>query len=321
MTDDSQARALSRLQDPEAGHVDALAALVVQEAFDTSLDAVVDPAALASLGCAVVAQATANPTLRRTWAEQLEAARTRARSEPATPRELLPPDAEAPVRALLEVPWLPSEPLVIQLLDHQAVRTLLKEVLGSALTRFGQGARKSAGGALGGRARGLFRDLESAAGGLVDAVRGEVEAALQGRVKAFLSTAVDEAIHGIARWVADPRHADTGIQLRLSILDLLLDTPIQTLAAEADELDAATLVDAVAEAVHTLATRDDVVRATEDALREGLARFGDQTLGTALEEAELADTLRAPLQALLAARLRDVVTRPAFAAWWAELHA
>lgn len=324
-TDPAADRALARLRQGDS--LRALAALAADHLIDTPSAALIDVDALtARLGDAVRAAARApspgpDHPLRRPTADVRD----------RTVDDLLPAGLGGALDPILAVPWVPSEAVALRLLRHDAMRMLVRETLSSTLTRFATRARSVDDGVLGGlggkalqRGRGLLGSLGgsmgSAAEGLVGAVREEFEHALEQRIREFLTTATDEALKGIATWVADPAHAGPLATLRVSAWQALRATPLAELAGSATD-DPTAWEAAARDVLRTLADRPTLDADLRSALTAARDAVGDTPVGAWAPDAPVRDALRdAAIDAVLPA-LHAIVASDAFAAWWADLHA
>lgn len=331
--DDAARRALARLRDPEGRALTDLARLVVLETTETPILAIATPRWIASQIAAALEAATTGDAARswvdRRIAEQREAWCTDDR----TPRRFLPPEVDAPLRALIGRPYAPNEKIVVRIIDHPAMQTVIREVLEDTLVRFQRRLRQLDAGMGGvGRmglhaakraGRGLFGNLGQNLAGLgenlVGTIAEELEHALHERIREFTNGATSEAVRTIARNVGDPQRATAWAELRLAALDALLDTPIRDLAAELDGLGPEQAVDIVVAALRSQVNDPAFVEATEARVRAVLDAAGDGTLGAWLDEVGLREVWTTTTTELVAGRLRAVADGDAFLAWWAEL--
>lgn len=324
--DETARRGLERLRSPEP--VRELAELLVAEALAAPIATVARPRWLATQLAAAMQAATRGDALHQWVSRRISAERERWGAEGRPLRDLVPSEVEGPLRELLTRPYSPDPQLVLRIVDQPAIRALVRVVLTETVSHFRRRMTEWDSGLLGGlgaraaaRGRGLLDNVSRNLGGLVDAVRGEVDHVLEGRVNDFVQAATVEAVRTIAEWAADPRHGGQLGEMRIAILDVLLDTPIGQLAAEADKLDPEGAVDVVVAAVRALVARPDFVPLAEARIGALLAEAGDGTLGAWLDEIGLRAVWSASTTDLLAERLEVVVGSPAFAAWWGRLFA
>jgi hypothetical protein len=151
-------------------------------------------------------------------------------------------------------------------------------------------------------------------------MRDEVEGGLDNKVREFARQAAQDQVRAVAKYVADPKHADAFSQLRLSILDVLLDTPMSDMAAELDKLGPSNTIAIVANGVRGAIGTEDFVDRVEKRMAKALDEVGDGSLGAWLEEAGLLEVWTDTTTELVAARLKAVVQTEAFEAWWEALH-
>ncbi len=312
---------LARLQATEAR--DGLVELLAAHALDTPISQLVDPGELARSVVVALRAAVADDTARDRIVELVKTTRHRLAAVDDTPRAWVPPEAMEPLQQLVATPWSPSEELTYRLINHAALRTMLREVLSGSLERFTSKMRnldQGMLGGLGGRAVKRGRGLLGAASSLVSAVKDEMESAFEGRLKEHLGQATDEAVRTIARWISDPAHADALGSMRVSALEALLDTPVRALAAEGDAFDPGELADVVLAAMRQVAARDDLESLITSELASAVEALGDGTLGTWLEDLGLREPWLAAARPLVERQVEAITRSERFEAWWLSLH-
>jgi len=317
--------ALNALQDDAHPALDGLVRLIVDELLDGPVSRWVDVEGLAAAGARGIRAAAETDGLPDD--HPLHDAIARRLDDPRPLGEMLPPGLDEVVEPVLRVPWTPSEELVLRLLRHDAARMLVRETLANTLQRFATRARSLDEGVLGGlggkafkRGRGLLGSVGSAAEGLVGAVSKEVEQAVEARIKDFLGGATDEALKGIAAWVADEQHAEPMARLRVSAWHELRATSARGLLGTAAE-DVGAWEKALLDGLGHLAGRDDLEAHLATLLREGLAEVDGTSLRSWLPDPALADALHDAGRAALVPGLRTLVRTEAFATWWSGLPA
>ena len=317
-------RALARLRAPDGEALRQLATLVVREATATPLAELAPPRWVASQ-IATALEAATHGDLLKNWVDgRLDAARERWSDEEHPPRHWMPPEIDEPLRKVIGRPWTPDPELTARILDHDAVRNLLSDILEDAVRRFAKKVRNldNVAGGLGGRAvrrgRGLLGNL---AGDLVGAVAEEVETALDKRVKDYVGSATTRAVKSIVRRLSDPADAETYAQFRVAILDVLLDTPLKDLARELDKTRPEEMIDVVIEAIRRTIADEHFVDETTSRVEALLAEAGDGTLATWLDDVGLTDVWTETTTELVTSRLQAVVVTDDFETWWSALFA
>ena len=325
-------RALDRLRAPNSTALDALARMVVQEATLTPVAKIATPRWMAGQLAAALEAGTRDDTLREWVDRRIASERERWSQEERPLRTFVPSEAEGPLRELLGRAYAPNEELVFRIIDQPAIRGLVGLVLTDTVTRFRKRVSEADSGLLGGigkraaaRGRGLFgnvgRNIGGMAENLVEAVKEEVDHAFDGRIKDFVDGATREAVRTMARYAADESHAASFGDLRLAVLDVILDSPIRELAEEADKLKPETAIDVVVGAIRSAVGQRDFVDRAEHRIAKILSEAGDGTLGAWLGEVGLLDVWSDTTTELVADRLRAVVRTDGFEAWWSELFA
>ena len=322
--------ALDRLRDPDGDALAGLARLVVEETTATPLKALASPRWIAGQLTTALEAGTRGDMLRHWVDRRIASERERWSTEERTPRSLVPPEAEEPLRKLLGRAYAPNETLMLRIIDQPAIRNLLRVVLTDTVAGFRKRAADVDTGVFGGigkraaaRGRGLFgnvgRNLGGMAEHLVEAVKEEVDWALDGRVKDFVQGAVTEAVRKVAHHLSDPAHQEQFAEMRLAILDVVLDTPIKDLANEADKMKPEDMVDVVVAAVRSAVSAEDFVDRAEERVAKLMEEAGDGTFGAWLDEIGLRQVWTETTTELVTERLRAVVTTDGFVTWWGEL--
>jgi len=324
-------RALERLRAEDGEALTALARMVVEQATETPLAEIASPRWVASQLKAVL-EAGVHGDHVRDWVDRrIAAERERWGSDERTLREFLATEAEEPLRDLLGRPYVPDEELVFRVIDQAALRGLVRAVLTDAMGRWRKRVSKvdERLGGLGKRAakrsRGLFGNLGGMAENLVESVKEEVENTFDLRVddvaQGVTQGANEEAMRAIARYLADPEHADAFAEMRLQVLDVLLDATIAELIVEADKLGPEEFVSVIVGALRSTVSQPDFVETTEARVASVMEEAGDGTFGAWLDEVQLREVWADTTTELIAQRLMAVVHTDPFLTWWTDLHA
>lgn len=324
-------RALARLRDPDGDALRELSRLVVLETTRTPLAEIAPPRWLASQLKTVIEATTRGELLRGFVERRLEAGRSQVEGEQRPVRTWWPEEVDGPTRKVLQQGWTPGQEMTYRILDQPAMRALVADVLTGVLTRFRRRMQRMDGrlGGLGERAarrgRGLFGGVAGNLGGLasnvVGVVRDELEHGLDDLVKEFVSSATRDVVMSIAGYLADPTHEAAFAELRVGVLDVLLDTPVHELVAEFDKVQPLEIVDVVIAGMRAAASDPAFVEQTTERIQAVMDEAGEGTLGDWLEEVELSEVWTDTTTELVTERLRAVVATDAFEAWWIALHA
>jgi hypothetical protein len=251
--------------------VRALAAIVVDHALATPITDLLPAPELTGRIRAALGEAAERPDLRAAVNDAVAAARSKAQGDGRALRELLLPGVEPAVREALALRWSPSEDLVLRIINQPAMRELVASVLSETLHGFTARLKSADKGLLGGlgertarRGSGLFGALaggiSEAAGGIVGAVRDELGSAMETKVREFVESATEQAVRGIAAWLAEPQHADRLAVMRAGVLDVVLALTVREVAQEVEELDTAAITERVLAALRDMA-RDPAAEA------------------------------------------------------------
>lgn len=319
--DESARHALARLRDPHDPALAELARMIVEQTTATPLRELASPRFVATQIAAALEAVTHGSGLQAWANRQLHRGREHWRDDPTLLQHSLPDDAMGPLRRVLARQYVPDEGLMHRLIDQPAMRALVHAVLSDTVTRFRRKVTDVEG------MLGLHKTPESKgrtllgmAQNLVGAVREEVDHAFEGRIREFVDGATREAMLSIAAYLADERHAEAFANMRLAVLDVLIETPVATLTSEADKLGPEEIVDVVMRGIRAAVDREDFVDQVEQQVLTALVETGDGTFGGWLAQVELTEVWTTTTTELVAERLVAVVRTDAFTAWWADLH-
>jgi hypothetical protein len=331
------AQLLARLDGPA---LDALVDLVIDHVLERPVSALVDPAWLAAQIVAALRAGTRDDRTEVWVRGQLRALQQRV--PPGRLGQHLPAEVAQPLRAVLGRKILFNRALVGRLLDHEATRHLVTDLLSGALHGFVDklrpvaGVASGVGGALGGALGGamgagragkgldrlklLGQGVKGLSEGVIGGISHELEQRAEGKVKDFVDGALQSAMEQVADHLCAPENAARYAAYRLHVLDTVLDTDNRVLVGEIDKLDPDHLVRTAAGVLRSLARRpgveDELRRAIEAALAEaGPRSLGDLLRDTGLERGEDDGEWRRRLRAPLAAEARVFIRGPAFTAW------
>ncbi|MBL8617112.1 MAG: hypothetical protein JNM72_15995 [Deltaproteobacteria bacterium] len=327
------AQLLARLDGPA---LDALVDLVIDHVLERPVSALVDPAWLAAQIVAALRAGTRDDRTEAWVRGQLRAVQQRV--PPGRLGQHLPAEVAQPLRAVLGRKVIFDRALVGRLLDHEAARHLVTDLLSGALHGFVDklrpvaGVASGVGGALGGalgagraskgfdRLKLLGQGVKGLSEGVIGGISQELEQRAEGKVKDFVDGALHAAMEQVADHLCAPENAARYAAYRLHVLDTVLDSDNRVLVGEIDKLDPDHLVRTAAGVLRSLARRPgfeaELQRAVQAALDEaGPRSLGDLLRETGLERGEDDGEWRRRLRAPLAAEARVFIRGPAFAAW------
>jgi hypothetical protein len=308
---DTAAVVLARL---ESGGLESLAKVVVDHLLACPIDELLDPHWAARQVVLTLESVSAGPHtadwLRRRIAE------VRKQVPEGTVRTRIPAEVVTPLRDVVGRTYRPDRALVGRLLDHEAMRRLLKDVLVGALEGFVRKIRLPAAGASATKLNKLKALGERA---LHDSVLGglsqELERQAQARIRDFVEDAVHSVVEQVADHVASAEHAQRYGLFRVHVVDALLDTELEVFARELDKLQPDDLVATGAAGARALAHRAGFQTEVEGVLRAAMTAAGGRSLGAILTEAGIDAGWRSEVEAQLVARGRALLETAPFRAW------
>lgn len=309
----------------EGGALADLADLALDHALSRSVLALCPPSLVARHLAAALRDAAALPGGQG----HLRAALARALDPAAAPEgglgAWLAPEVTRTLEALLAVPTVPEPALVSRLLDHDAMRSLVQEVLTETLVAFARRMRSLVPDPA--RVPGLGRStvgqglsrLKALGSGMVAAVGGELEQHLEQRARDFVAQGIRAALQHVARLLTDPDRAPTLADWRVHGLRVLLDTERSAWREEAGKADPDRVAGILWAGLQAVAARPTLEADLAAALAAALAPLADRTLGDLLGDAGLRETWRAGARDLFLAQAQDLVEDPVFQDWLARL--
>lgn len=303
-------RTLARLKN---GGIDAFVDLLLNDLLDRPVVELVDPDWLAARLAEATRSAAADPQVESWFRDRVTDARRRVPQG----RPQVPPEILDPLRALLARPYVPDRALVGRLLDHEAVRLLLRSLFQDLLIGFVKKLKAPLPAAA--RSPLNLGGLKRFGEGVLGAVGHELEAQVDGKAREFMDAGIGRLVDQLADHLCDPQRTRDFGDWRAHGVDVLLGTDMKVLAGEVEKLDPESLVATGAALVRGIANRPElptelaaIIRAATEATEGRTAR----SLLGGLEQHGI-DAVRD----VLVQRGRAVVETRAFAAWWDTIHA
>jgi len=324
-------RVLARLRD---GMVEDLADLVVDHILDRPVTELVDPDWLAGQVVHSLQAVTAGPRTESWLREQVQGLRERVPE--GRIGDHLPGEVIDPMREVLARPVVFDRALVGRLLDHEAARSLVKDLLRGSLDGFTARLRTlsaavpsapTGAGRGFGRLKALSQGVKTVSEGVLGGIGKELEERSAQRISEFLDASLSAAMGQVADHITSPRHAATYGAYRVHVLDTLLETEMLLLDQELGKLDPDSLVATGAATARVVARRDGLQGELAEAFRAAIAEAGDQTVRgflaeTGIEEAAGTDAdaaWRRDLKAQITQQTTAFVDTPAFSDWLLRL--
>ena len=312
-----------RLQDPAA--LDSLAALTLDALLDATLMSLVpEDYAVRALRLGLegwLASPQAVPALTRI----VETTFNELQKKTGKLRDVMPEEVKATVQQLLERPYSPDKRLVLTIIDRPPMRELIRALLLQTVLDFGKKATAPMAGmakSLGGLARFAVDTAKSRSGTLgsmVGAVSGEVERQLEKRAVEFVDASLSNVFAELADSISNPSRAHEAAELRVAFFEGVLELALPQLARELMNLDVPGAANVLRDGIDAWLASPDSDATLKNLAAQLTKREGGRTLREVLEQAGQLQTYRTLGKEALAARMKQVVTAPAFAAWLEEL--
>lgn len=300
----------------EAGGSDRFVDLLLNDVLDRPVSEVVDPAWFSRQLVAAGRSAAADPRTERALRERLADVRKRVPSGPI----VLPAEVRDPLRRVLTKPYVPNRELLGKLLDHVAVRELLRHLFQDLLVAFAKKLRPpipptGLSGAFAGKSP--FGALGKLGGGVLGAMGEEFERQVEQKAREFMDHAVHRLVEKMADQLANPERGAEYGAFRTHVVDVLGATDAKVLAGELEKLDPDSLVSTAVAVARSYLERDETEGEVEKLVRAAVDEAGSRTARELLGGSE--EHALGFLRELLKQRARAVVATPAFAEWWGEM--
>ena len=322
----TSAQVRARLAGPA---LDKLVTIGIEHLLERPIDALIDPDWVAQQVQLALETASRDDATRRWVQEQVRA--LRAQVPAGTPRDHLPGELVEPLYEVVGRPMVFDRALVGRLLDHDAARHLVTDILTHGLQGFADKLKPMANmvGTTMKQARGFdrFKRLSSGVQNLGDGLLGGMSRQLEHKAEQKIRLFVDEALHAamdqVADHLCDPANASRYGGYRTHLLGVVLDTNNQTLARELEKLDTDHLVDVAIATARSVSQRDtlrtELAQAVRRVMDENDGRTVRDWLRAAGVGAESEDAWRASMQKQLTTEARVFVDTPAFTDWIDDL--
>lgn len=316
------------------GMVEELADLVVDHVLDSPVTELVDPDWLAGQVVHSLQAATAGPRTEDWLREQVQGLRERVPD--GRVGDHVPDEIADPLRQVLARPVVFDRALVGRLLDHEAARGLVKDLLRGSLDSFTKRLRTlsaavpvppPAASRGFGRLKALSQGVKTVSEGVLGGIGKELEERSGQRISEFLDASLSAAMGQVADHLTNPRHANAYGAYRVHVLDTILQTDNALLNREFEKLDPDSLVATGAATARAVARRDGLRDELAGAFRAAIAEAGDQTLRGFLAETGIEEAAgtgadaewRQELQVQIARQATAFVDTPGFSDWLLRL--
>lgn len=313
--------------------LDALVALTVDHLLDRPVDQLLEPGFVAEQVVTALETASRDARTRTFLHEQLASLRTQVPA--GTPAKFVPQEVLGPLQKVLERPVVFDRVLVERILDHDAARHLVTDLLQTSLRRYVERLRPVASTVASGvqrspgfsRLKMLSHGVRGIGEGMLGGVSKELEHRAEGMVREFVDSALHSAMSQVAGHVCDPANADSYADYRVHVLHTVLGTANQTLVDELEKFDPELVVDLTLGVAGALAHREGFQGEVARAVSQALDSTGGRSLRDFLRETglegETGDAAelvwRQRIEARIADEARVMVQGPMFDAWLTAL--
>lgn len=253
---------MSAIPDPAAHLADVLLSGWLAQPFS----ALLPPPLLGRLGRDVAVAILSAPDGQARLVTLLSDIQTRLRTA-TTLRAVLPPDVVTLLRDLLRAPYAPDRGLLLTLLLRPPFRRLNRELMLTTLMDYSRRVRSTLSDPNAGKNLGTLGRLATqavqrstaaigaVAGGVASVVTDEFERQMARRASEFADGAVDEMAGRLAMMLTDPSRAHEHAEMKLSLLDFVLELRGPQLADELTRMQIPILAEKVRTAALTWLSR------------------------------------------------------------------
>lgn len=301
---------LTRLRG-EPQHMQDLVNLVLEDLLERPLAELIDPQMMGDAVLTGLRSSLKNPGTKAWISTRLQSAVTQLKGDRQSLLRRVPRDAVEPVQDLLRRPYSPDAPMLRAMVDHSAMRNLMREVLTHSLTDFAS-LIKPPTKALG---SGRLAQWAGAATVAAKMVGSEVERQLEGRIKVYVDGAISHAIGIAVDHVCDPKNAAEYGKMRSDMVDVALAMPVSTWGEELAKLEPSALVDDVHQILSAAAASEELEKELRGMVEQMVQEQGHLSARAFLEGSGLEESWRPPLETLMLSHTRHVVESDAFADW------
>lgn len=319
---------LARLQDASPdGPLDRLAALVVEHELSQPLETLFPPALVARALRAALEGWLASDTADQELASALEHLQRQLSQDSRTVRQALPPELPKALSELAARRYSPDKTLVLTVLERPPVRALARGLLLNVLIDFSRKVsapvteNRLAKG-FSGLARLAAEQAKSsggALGGIASALSDEIERQVEKRARDFTDSALSGIFQQLADALTDPSRASEQAEMRVAILDGVMELPLAKLGRELSRADVPGAAAVVRKGLSQWHASEDATAQLEGWIARALERDGKRPAREVLGALGLLDTFQKLGRESLRARLAPVVASEPFARWLEEL--
>lgn len=310
----NQSELLARLRG-EPQHLRSLVTLLFDDLLDRKVEEVLPPRWLAERIAVGVAAAAEKEGSEEWIRARLDQTLTRLEEEESL-RSRLSEESVERLRGLVGRPMKPNEALVRGVLDHEAMRGVMREVLLSTLADFGQSLRipppQASNQGRGGRF-GRLSGLAAAAQGVASNVGAMVEKQLEGKVEKFVDGAIGGVVDLAVESILAESTAEQFAKWRLELLEQGLDLNAEELRGELEKLEVDRYISDGVALWREVARFEGLEEVLGDAFELTASQF--ENLRELLDGPQLEDVWRPDAEALAFERARDFVASERFEGW------
>jgi hypothetical protein len=319
---------LARLQDASPqGPLDRLATLIVEHELSQPLETLVPPALLTRALIAALQGWLDSDSADRELTSTLELLSAHLNREPGTLRDQLPKELSKLLLDLATRHYSPDRTVVLTLLDRPPVRALARGLLLDVLIEF---SRKVSAPVTENRiAKGLSglarfateqaRGSGGTLGGLASALSDELERQVEKRARDFADSALSGILQQLADALSDPGRSMEQAEMRVALLDGVLNLPLERLGHELSRLDVPGAAQVLRKALSKWLASPEGPPQLEAAIARGLKASGQRPVREVLGSLGLLESFQTHGRESVRGRLAPLAASEPFARWLEEL--
>lgn len=286
----------------------------------------------------VLTEALTDANAEKLIAEELHPMRQRVlehfQATKETPRDLLPPRVPERVIAIVAKGNRPRAAWAKGAVDVAPIRGLLSPIVQDVLLSFskklpipGLGGEAPAAQEKPSRSGGLLGSaLRKSAGSIADmgkAALGNISGELEKKIQATTRDFSNQALGEIRSAIAERLQSDEGQKvirdIRVSLIERFLDTPVHVIMDDANRAPVEALVGLVPDVLEHNRGRSQLRDFIQKEVEYQLATYGDRSVGELLDNYGLKSALRDRIVARIDRPVAQFIESPGFEAWLSDL--
>lgn len=239
-----------------------------------------------------------------------------------TPGDWVPDEIKVPLKDILHREIHIDRQLVRQLIDHDAIEQLFRDILTDTLTNFVDTLKgvTSATPDPVSRGFGRLKNLKDKAltGTPLGSLTQILEQSAQRKVREHVDSTIHKCLDRAADHLTEDTHQRLQAQWRGHMLDVVLSTDNQVFANQVDALDPDSLVAAISAILRKLIQTSEFQDLVQTGVELGFETIGEKSLNHLLNETGLDYDWRSQTESQLTVIAKQFIQSPQFSSWLSQ---